>query len=173
MTRTQFRRMCSFALRMVPIAIGGTRWKAVLRDHVREILYRMNCENFSIHYSHVVNWDHNTRLPGDDGTCGFALDDARSLLCDYVSGYCFDHGLEREVEDRHGNCRLVDTKIGIALHCCLRAACDFAAQPQSGVLGFTVGELRQMWAPKPIPEWVSSQFDADFHALSDTIPVLL
>lgn len=118
MTTKQFRLMQIFALRMVPVAIGGGRWRKVLRSHVGEVLSRLACVNFSIHYSTIKSWDQHMAVPGDDGTCGFAWAHHPRLLCDLVSEYCFDERLERDHEDRHGNVTQVDTAVGAALSCC-------------------------------------------------------
>lgn len=163
MTLKEFRRMKIFALRMTRIAIGGGRWQKVVREHVSEILYRMDSESFSCHWSHTVDWDNKTRLPDDDGTCGFAWNDGRSLLCDFMSNYCWDNELEIEKEDRRGNFRQIDTKVGIALRCCIRAAVDTASKPSAGVVGFTIGDLKKMWAPKRIPKWVCEAYGKDLN----------
>lgn len=172
MTNEQFERMKEFATRMVPVAIGSNRWRKVLAGHVEEVLARIDCENFGIHWRHIVDWDNKTKLPDDDGTCGFACSDDRYLLCDFMSVYCWDNDLEREKEDRQGNCEVVETKVGTALRCCIRAACDVAVAPSAGVLGFTVGDLRQMW-PEGIPAWVNKFFITPLHHARNTTPVWL
>lgn len=173
MTRTQYKRMKVFALRMVPTAIDGARWRNELREHVAEILYRLEIEEYGIHYSTIKNWDHHEPVPGDDGTCGFAWNHPSRLLCDLVSEYCWDHKLERENEDRHGNCRATETKTGIALACCIRAACDVAVSPSAGVVGWTIGDLKTMWQNRPLPKWVKSFFAGDFDTFKDTDPAWL
>jgi hypothetical protein len=173
MTHRQFKKMTVFALRMVPVAIGGGRWRKELRGHVTEILCQLDDGAFACHWDHIVDWDNNTRLPDDDGTCGFAWNDGRMLLCDFMSEYCWDTNLEREKTDRHGNCEVVETKMEIALRCCIRAACDVAVAPSAGVLGFTVGDLRLMWKNRTLPKWVRDFFEGDIVAASDTSSVWL
>lgn len=173
MTRKQFRRMTVIAVRMVPTAINGGRWRKELRDHVGEILYRLNDNAFACHWSHIVDWDNNTPLPDDDGTCGFAWSDGRYLLCDFINEYCWDNRLEKEKEDRYGNCEVIDTKMGIALRCCIRAACDVAVAPSAGVVGWTVADLKQMWKNRSLPKWVKEWFEGDFSTFPDDASVWL
>lgn len=162
MTTKQFRRMCSFALRMVPQSIGGKRWQNVVRGHVKEILYRMSIENYGFHYRHIEDWDNAEYNPEKDqyGHSHLLAD----LPCDHLSTYCWENDLQKEREDRRGNCSVVNTKVGIALRCCIRAAMDVAVEPSGGVVGFTVGDLREMWKGKPLPKWVTSYFDGDIDA---------
>lgn len=173
MTTKQFRKMKVFALRMTPTAIRGGRWQKELRDHVLEVLSRLDCENFGIHYSTITNWDHHEPIPGDDGTCGFAWSHPRALLCDFMSEYCWDHNLKKEKEDRKGNCEVVDSKMGIALRCCIRAACDVAVAPSAGVLGWTVGDLKKMWKGRKLPKWVTDFWEGDITTAPDEAAIWL
>lgn len=43
------------------------------------------------------------------------------------------------------------------VRCCLRAGLDLACEPSAGVLGFTVGTLREMY-PEGIPGWIADGF---------------
>ena len=94
-------------------------------------------------------------------------------LCDALSDYLFDERLEIEEEDEHGNCTLVETPLGNAVGCCLRAACDVACEPSGGVLGWTAGDLRKMWLGRPVPKWVKAYFEVDFDAIPDDAGVWL
>jgi hypothetical protein len=50
------------------------------------------------------------------------------------------------------------------LHCCIRAGMDMCFEQSAGVLGFTVGTLREMW-PEGIPDWLASQFERVLRSL--------
>ncbi len=41
------------------------------------------------------------------------------------------------------------------VHSCVRAGLDMACEPSAGVVGFTAGDLRRMYAPDPVPDWVT------------------
>jgi hypothetical protein len=173
MTEKQFRKMKVFALRMVPVAIGGGRWVKELKEHVKEVLCKLDDEAYECHWGYIENWDHKTRLPDDDGTCGFAWNDHRMILGDFISEYLWDNDLEREKEDRRGNIEIVESKMGVALSCCIRAACDVAVSPSGGVLGFTVGDLKEMWKGRSLPRWVTDFFDGDIVVAPDEAGVWL
>lgn len=162
MTLKQFRRMKVFALRMAPVAIKGGRWRKTARAHIAEILARLNDPHYSCHFPHTINWEDNTPLPNDDG----------SLLCDFVSEYCWDNRLYRE-HPSASRCDILESKVAIAVTCCIRAACDVATEPSAGVVGFTIGDLKQMWAPKPIPAWVSAAYETDLNRAEDTQSIQL
>ena len=45
------------------------------------------------------------------------------------------------------------------VHCCVRAGLDIASAPSAGVIGFTAGDLRRMYA-EGLPDWVKGAFTA-------------
>ncbi len=94
-------------------------------------------------------------------------------LCDWISEYCFDHGLEREVKHRGGHWEVVQTPVGAGLYCCIRAAFDIAVAQRAGVLGFTTGDLRRMWNRRGLPRWVTDGFTSPLEAAHDAAAVLL
>lgn len=53
------------------------------------------------------------------------------------------------------------------IHCCLRAGLDLVGEQSGGVLGFTVGDLKRMYAPDPIPDWITNKFSEDFAQAKD------
>ena len=55
------------------------------------------------------------------------------------------------------------------IHCCLRAGLDLVGEQSGGVLGFTVGDLKRMYAPDPIPDWITSRFSPDFAQAKDEV----
>jgi hypothetical protein len=42
--------------------------------------------------------------------------------------------------------------------CCIRAGFDVAVKPSGGVVGFTAGDVREMWDNK-VPDWVKAFWD--------------
>jgi len=157
MTRTQYRRMRTFALRMATVAIGGARWQAEVRAHVSELTYRLSQPNWC-HYSTIRDYCTPEPTPGDDGTVGFALRHPRPILCDAVADYLWNHRLLYEKEFADGSCEIIESKRANAIECCIRAGCDLATEGD-GVLGFTAGDLRRMWPKRrTLPAWISRQF---------------
>jgi hypothetical protein len=59
-----------------------------------------------------------------------------------------DEDLVTDVEDRWAG----------PVASCVRAALDVASEPSAGVLGMTAGDVRRMYAPKPVPRWVKDFF---------------
>ena len=186
MTPEQFYRWKDFAMRMAVVAIGGARWQKELRRHLEECFSMFDCENFGIPFETIESWDHsgpftNRRRQYHKTYCscdgkrfknnGVALSDCEEchgsgvhydfetglLVCDKVSGYLWDKRLEREKEDRHGNCEIVESKIGVAIRCCLRAGLDIAVEPSAGVCGFDAGDIRKMYHDG-VPDWVKEFF---------------
>lgn len=186
MTQEQFDRWKDFSLRMSVVAIGGARWQRELRRHLEECFAMFDCDNFGCPFETIKDWYrsgpypdgrresrksycicngerfmnqsrplesckecHGTGLHYDFVTGG--------LVCDRVSEYLWDERLEREKEDRHGNTEIVETKLGTAISCCLRAGLDVAVSPSAGVCGFTAGDIRKMY-PEGVPDWVRSFF---------------
>ena len=166
MTLKEYRRMCVFALRMVKLQ--PRRYRKACREHVVELLDRMNCENFSLHYSQVIDWDSSERwtseeIAADPVHCRYSKN---RLICDYVSHehWEYDRDLTRQKPDAEG---CYGTVLRGCVQCCIRAALDVASAPSGGVVGFTVGDLRNMWLPHRLPEWVTNFFEP---ALAETTP---
>ena len=154
MTRKQFRKMTVFALRMTNV-VGGNRWRKVVRIHVENIL---SCR-MEWCMEHIIDWDNGARYP-----------ETRQRWRgggDIVREYLWDNQLELEKERRGGSVDVVDTGIGIAVSCCIRAGMDFATTPSGGVLGFTVGDLRRMWKNRSLPKWVTEFFENDITLAAD------
>ncbi len=170
MTKRQFNRLSDFAVRMTRVAIGNPRWQAVLRRHVKDILWQM--DGGDLNYREIIAWDDNHEASESERRRSL-LPYTSELLCDYVSTYCWDHNLTRERETARGDCSPIHSKLDIALHCCLRAACDLAAQPSAGVAGFTVGDLRKMWPGQRIPKWVAAEFEPPIAQAKDTDSIWL
>lgn len=131
------------------------------REHVREILERMRCDNFAIHYSQIIDWDNSVGWTPEEEAAepGRRWCSKNRLMCDYLKGHGdyadFDRTLGLE-NPRNGS---YDTALMGCIQCCIRAALDVAAAPSGGVVGYTVGDLRSMWAPRPLPKWVADFFE--------------
>jgi hypothetical protein len=172
MTLKQFRRMKVFALRMIKIMPKHHR--KALKDHVPNILSHMDCENFSLHYSQIIDWDHSVDWTKEEE----AADPSRRhysknrLMCDWVGTEYgeYDSTLTRERENSDGD---YATSLRGSLQCVIRAALDVGASPSAGVVGYTVGDLRKMWAPRPIPKWVIGFFKGDITKAADDMGVWL
>jgi hypothetical protein len=143
MTLKQYRRLCSFALRMTHVI--DHHYRKDCRSLVREVLEDMSEDCWSgIHYKNLNDWDYNEH---------------GSYLCDFFNP-------AGGLADRHPYlCRnrpapdgTWDTRLLNCVSSCIRAAFDVAVSPSAGVVGFTVGDLRKMWNPKPIPQWVLQYF---------------
>lgn len=160
MTLTQWRRMKVFALRMVR-ASTTPRWQPRLRSLVAECLDRFaGNESWPI----FLNWDKSERHPDDDGTEGFSWQHPRELLCDEVKRFIWDCQDNGELPAYHPS---KESRMGILLTCCIRAAADIAVAPSAGVSGWTVGDLKEMWKPRPVPKWVTMAFDGDILSAPD------
>jgi hypothetical protein len=157
MNLTQYRRMCVFAMRMVKVI--PKHHQRACREHVAEVLSHINCVNFSLHYSQIIDWDNSEDYTDEEiAEQPYRRYSSKNrTMCDWVSKeYGEDNStLTRQTLSKDGD---YDTKLRSHLMCCIRAALDVAASPSGGVVGYTVGDLREMWAPRPIPSWVLNFF---------------
>lgn len=166
--------MCVFAIRMVKLQ--PRRYRKLCREHVEEVLSHLNCENFGLHYSQVIDWDNSVCYTEEE----IAAEPYRRyssknrLICDWVGKEYgeYDRTLTRLVVSKDGD---YDTVLRSCLMCCIRAALDVAVAPSGGVVGYTVGDLRSMWAPRPLPFWVTAYFKNpdEIATASDDEPVWL
>jgi hypothetical protein len=143
--------MCSFAMRMTRTV--APRYRQRCRLHVRRILSYMADESYSVPYWVILDWD-NSQQPPDDARC-------YRLMCDFMTEYAEEfaagEGLARS--DRAGQGPYGwSTVLGNLVCCCIRAALDVAVAHSAGVLGWTMGDLRRMWAPRPLPSWVLADY---------------
>lgn len=105
-------------------------------------------ENFidSITYCHelkdICDWD------GNKGTV---------YVCDELSSYLWENRYEFDRE-RKGWCEPVLGRFGQMLSACVRAGFDVAVCPSAGVIGFTIGDLRDIFGGT-IPNWIAQQFE--------------
>jgi hypothetical protein len=150
MTPEQFDRCRDFALRMALKCFAESRrpTQAWIVDHVSDFLDMIESEA-----GHVVGWDR-----------------APTYLCDRMSDYVADHGfyqVEGAVRDLDRGYELSPgQELAIMdcwqeqwygpVMCCVRAAIDQVTDSE-GVLGFTVGDLHQMY-PEGIPSWLGERW---------------
>ena len=73
-----------------------------------------------------------------------------------VDTYLWDNRYEFERENKHG-LEIVRGRFGDMLSACVRAGFDMAVAPSGGVVGFTVGDLRDVFYGE-IPDWIADQF---------------
>lgn len=95
-------------MRMAKVAIGGGRWQKEVRGYVKHFFWVKSIEE---QLDSITNWD---------GGCG------ELYLCDEVSDFLWNEQLQREHEDRHGNFEAVESNVGGAVSCCIRAGFDVA-----------------------------------------------
>lgn len=58
------------------------------------------------------------------------------------------------------------------VHSCVRAGLDMVTG-NDGVLGFTIGDLKRMYKPDPIPDWIHIQFAGKLLDAKDSDGVML
>lgn len=80
-----------------------------------------------------------------------------------VDTFLWDNRYEFERENKHG-VEVVRGRFGDMLSACVRAGFDMAVAPSGGVIGFTVGDLRDSFDGE-IPDWIADQFAENKTAL--------
>lgn len=80
-----------------------------------------------------------------------------------VDTYLWDNRYKFERENKHG-VEVVRGRFGDMLSACVRAGFDMAVAPSGGVVGFTVGDLRDVFDGE-IPDWIADQFAENKPAL--------
>lgn len=173
MTLTQFRRMKVFAIRMARTHSNRPLRKRILL-HVLEILWHMDCEDYSLHYSQIINWEKSQDYTPEE----IVADPSRRwykknrLLCDWVNYEYgeYDSELTRQKPDKNGD---TGTVLRNEVSCCIRAAIDTATSSTAGVWGWTLGDLRSMWKNRKLPKWVTSLYQDDLSPLPDQTPLWL
>lgn len=101
----------------------------------------------------VIDWDDSANIDGIQWDCaGTRVDD-----------YLWDNRYEFERENKHG-VDVVRGRFGEMLSACVRAGFDMAVSPSGGVVGFTVGDLRDIFDGH-VPDWISDQFAENKPAL--------
>lgn len=101
----------------------------------------------------VVDWDASVEIDGVRYGCAGTR----------VNEYLWDNRYEFERENKHG-VEVVRGRFGDMLSACVRAGFDMAVSPSGGVIGFTVGNLRDIF-DGTIPDWIADQFAENKSAL--------
>ena len=81
-----------------------------------------------------------------------------------VDDFLWQHRYEFEREYRNGEVELMRGRFGDMLSACVRAGFDMAVAPSAGVIGFTVGNLRDVFDGN-IPDWIAERFAENRDAL--------
>ena len=149
MTEDQYERWKDFSMRMVKTVYHHCTSQ-------RQVKILENVENFLEYceyqndYKKYTDWDGN----GD-----------KEIISSVVDDFFAEH--------RHWNPR-TETEHDYfyrQVSCCIRAGFDIAIKPSAGVVGFTCGQVRNMWNGK-VPFWVKKEF-VDFDNIPDEDDVWL
>ena len=136
MTPLQYRRWYDFARRMALRTMDVTPARRVkIAKEIRHILWILEDQ-----IPDISSWDG----PG-------------CYVCDEVDRILYDHGHNDERHFSNGNVDQREHRFINQVSCCIRAGLDVALTPSGGVLGWTVGDLRQMY-PLGLPAWVAAYF---------------
>ncbi len=149
MTNEQFTHWEEFATRMAehyPDA-PETR-KSEIVEKVKEYFW---WRHYQDDWHGIRDWDGN----GDD-----------YFLCDAVDEFFDNIRLDDETEELN-----IDTLFNQVI-CCIRAGFDVAVKPSGGVVGFTAGDIRQMWDGE-VPNWVKEFWEDPFDEIPDEEDVWL
>ena len=141
MDSTQFRRWYEFSLRMAHrgyprMKCNGRRFVA---SCVKDFFRRIDGWEAGL-VQRIVGWDvtDNSGQPVDlygHKPIGPYVCDMIAEMSDSWCPYSTDRERERW-----------DDLWGRRISCCIRAGLDMASEPSAGVAGFTVGDLRRMYA---------------------------
>lgn len=103
----------------------------------------------------VEDWDSSVRI--DER---LYYESAGTRVDDYLwqNRYEFDRAYS------NGHVELVCGRFGDMLCACVRAGFDMAVAPSAGVIGFTVGDLRDVF-DGDIPDWIAERFAENRDAL--------
>lgn len=94
---------------------------------------------------------------GLDGIRDWDANGGGVYVGDELSEYLWDNRYKQERWHK-GDCEAVCGTFGTMLEACVRAGFDLAVNPSAGVLGFTVGNLREAFGGL-LPDWVAGWFD--------------
>lgn len=136
MTRTQFRRWYSFAIRM---ARHG--WPEMTERRRKKLVWWVEycLEVLEEDYKEITDWDSEP-----------------IYVCDRMSGLLEAEHYHDRI-DRRGYYHPHRNRFLGQVESCVRAGLDVACEPSAGVLGFTVGDLRRMY-PRGLPAWIAGWF---------------
>ena len=155
MSPEQFERWLDFSRRM---ARSCHRRNGRVRQHVEDFIGR-----YRERPSTVNGWDGEGRYAAD------GIHPEVVFLCDEMSDYLWDQGLER---DRKRGVGVHRTTTGCAIAACVRSGLDLAVTPSGGVIGYTAGDLRSMY-PEGFPPWLAEALGPEILAAKDTAELWL
>ncbi len=95
----------------------------------------------------VDDWDSSVTINGVRHSCASTR----------VDDFLWENRYEFERHYKNGNVELVRGKFGDMLSASVRAGFDMAVAPSAGVVGFSVGDLRDIF-DGTIPDWIADQF---------------
>lgn len=127
------------------------RRQKLLREEVADCIDWVVCNGLDT----VDDWDSAVR---GEGSLYYEAASTR------VGDYLWQHRYEFERAYRNGETELVRGRFGDMLSACVRAGFDMAVAPSAGVIGFTVGNLRDVFGGS-IPDWIADRFGENKHAL--------
>lgn len=149
MNRTQLKRWLK-----VSIGLANSGYPTITPKRRELLIAEITCfietVTSSFALDQIKDWD------GNGGGC---------YVCDELSTFLWDNRYEFERE-RNGGCEVARGRFGTALSCCIRAGFDMAVAPSGGVVGYTVGDLRKIFAGK-LPKWISNQFTDELALAGD------
>ena len=151
MTSEQFERWQDFSLRMAkhcyPKATDSRKTKIL--EEVKDYFYWRRLQK---DWPEIMDWDGN---------------DDKYYLCDKVREFFEKYLHYSRREDEYTG------RFHEQIVCCIRAGFDIAVEPSSGVVGFTVGDLKQMYGGV-IPEWIKCQeWDVSLDEAADSAEIWL
>jgi hypothetical protein len=174
MTEIQYKRWKIFAKKMAKI-VATNKSEPSRKQILQNIDFFFECRmDPNEEWRRVEDWD--TTNPNENGR-SFCVSDHISDMCEYWIPNYWSSDFPYEDEDEEGYNRAIEKWVGPA-SACIRAGLDIASQPSAGVVGFTAGDVRKMWSPKPVPNWVKEAWrrdyeDLEFDSIKNKEPVWL
>lgn len=141
MNKEQFNRWQDFSLRMARTCYHTSRRPsgAWIVERVEFVFDCIDDDEREL----IVSWDGNSddSMPLTDHMKEMFDDSGPMGRCD-------------SLEQEELAWEQFDNQWSGPIHCCVRAGLDMAVAPSAGVLGFTAGDLRNMY-PEGVPDWVT------------------
>ena len=151
MISEQFERWQDFSLRMAEHGYPKATVKRKMRI-AKEVKSYFESQQDSEDWIQIKDWDGN--------------------YDDYYLGECVEEFFD---EFRHWsyNDECYTGNFYNQITSCIRAGFDIAVEPSGGVVGFTVGDLKQMYGGV-IPEWIKGQgWDVSLDEAADSVEIWL
>ncbi|MFA5376399.1 MAG: hypothetical protein WC455_11700 [Dehalococcoidia bacterium] len=101
-------------------------------------------------WKYYVSWDVSRKIHKDDRY-------SANLCCDI-----FKESFEKYNHYDEDCDRYEEGKFWTQLACCIRAGLDCAAEPKTGVIGFTISDLKSFFN-ESIPKWISISFGTNLN----------